>query len=79
MTSAKNLLMLINDILNFSKIEASKLEFEKIHFNLRNTMDEMVRLIAPSAHKKSLNSFAWWILKFPLCFPRATPEDCVRF
>jgi two-component system, sensor histidine kinase and response regulator len=52
--SAEALLTLINDILDFSKIEARRLSLEQVTFNLRETVEEAVRLLAPRAHEKSL-------------------------
>ncbi|KFD23350.1 two-component sensor histidine kinase BarA [Yokenella regensburgei] len=52
--SANNLLAIINDVLDFSKLEAGKLILESIPFPLRNTLDEIVTLLAHSAHDKNL-------------------------
>ena len=42
--SANSLLRIINDILDFSKVEAGKLEIEFIDFNLRNCIDQLVKI-----------------------------------
>ncbi|WP_312118144.1 two-component sensor histidine kinase BarA [Pantoea vagans] len=52
--SANNLLSIINDVLDFSKLEAGKLMLEAIPFPLRATLDETLVLLAPSAHEKGL-------------------------
>jgi len=52
--SAEALLTLINDLLDFSKIEARKFELDKRDFNLRDTLEDTVRLLAPRAHQKEL-------------------------
>ncbi|QBH97111.1 two-component sensor histidine kinase BarA [Limnobaculum zhutongyuii] len=52
--SANNLLNIINDVLDFSKLEAGKLVLEHIPFSLRDTVDETAILLAHSAHEKSL-------------------------
>ena len=52
--SANNLLSIINDVLDFSKLEAGKLVLETIPFPLRATLDEVVVLLAQSAHEKGL-------------------------
>ncbi len=52
--SGENLLAIINDILDFSKIEARRLELEVIDFDLRNTVEEMLGLLAEKAHAKGL-------------------------
>ena len=53
-SSAISLLTVINDILDFSKIEAGKLELESAEFRLRETLDDTVRVLALSAHRKGL-------------------------
>ena len=52
--SADALLTLINDLLDFSKIEARKFELDKRDFDLRDTLEDTVRLLAPRAHQKEL-------------------------
>ncbi|MEW5288422.1 two-component sensor histidine kinase BarA [Erwinia papayae] len=52
--SANNLLSIINDVLDFSKLEVGKLVLETIPFPLRATLDEVVVLLAQSAHEKGL-------------------------
>jgi len=52
--SGDSLLSIINDILDYSKIEAGKLDLEIIDFDLRVTMDEVSDLLAFKAHEKGL-------------------------
>ena len=52
--SANNLLAIINDILDFSKLDAGKMIIESIPFSFRDSMEEAITLIAPSAHNKNL-------------------------
>ncbi len=52
--SANNLLTIINDVLDFSKLEAGKLLLESIPFPLRSLLDEVVTLLAQAAHDKGL-------------------------
>lgn len=52
--SANNLLTIINDVLDFSKLEAGKLVLEHIPFSLREMLDEVVVLLAHTAHDKGL-------------------------
>jgi len=52
--SGDALLTLINDILDFSKIEAGKLTLEKINFDLRHLLEEIIDLFTASAHRKGL-------------------------
>lgn len=53
-TSADSLMVVINDILDFSKIEAGKLDIDSEPFNLRDVLDDAVRLLALRAHQKNL-------------------------
>ncbi|MDQ6873297.1 MAG: response regulator, partial [Gemmatimonadota bacterium] len=53
-SSADALLGIINDILDFSKIEARKLDIDTIDFDLRYTIDDTLRALAPRAHAKGL-------------------------
>jgi two-component system, sensor histidine kinase and response regulator len=52
--SADSLLAVINDILDYSKIEAGKVELEAIGFNLRNCAEEALKASALAADKKGL-------------------------
>lgn len=52
--SANALLTIINDILDFSKVEAGKIELEVLDMNLRDTVDDVARLLAIQAHAKGL-------------------------
>jgi signal transduction histidine kinase/ligand-binding sensor domain-containing protein/CheY-like chemotaxis protein/HPt (histidine-containing phosphotransfer) domain-containing protein len=52
--SACSLLTILNDILDFSKIEAGKLDLERTDMDLRNTVDDVARLLAIQAHAKGL-------------------------
>ena len=53
-SSANSLLVIINDILDYSKIEAGKLEFESINFDLRVTVESAADLLAIKAREKNL-------------------------
>jgi PAS domain S-box-containing protein len=52
--SAKSLLTVVNDILDYSKVEAGKLELERIDMDLRDVVEDVARLIALQAHVKGL-------------------------
>ena len=52
--SAEALLTLLNDILDFSKIESGRLEFENIHFSLRNAVEDVAYTLAKRAQEKGL-------------------------
>jgi signal transduction histidine kinase/CheY-like chemotaxis protein len=53
-SSAKSLLSVINNILDFSKVEAGKLELENIDFDLRDHLNNVVAMLAYSAREKHL-------------------------
>ena len=53
-SSAQNLLGIINDILDISKIESGKLELELIPFSLKKTIDDVIDTIRISAEEKGL-------------------------
>jgi two-component system sensor histidine kinase/response regulator len=52
--SADSLLIVINDILDYSKIEAGKIELETIDFDLRNCAEEALKTFALLADEKRL-------------------------
>jgi PAS domain S-box-containing protein len=52
--SGQALMVLLNDILDLSKVEAGKLVLEAIPFDLRQSFDEMHKLMAPRAYEKQL-------------------------
>jgi len=52
--SAGALLTIINDILDLSKIDAGKLNFENEEFNVRNLIEDVVLLHAKSAQEKGV-------------------------
>ncbi len=53
-SSSKHLLSIIDDILDYSKIEAGKLELEDVGLNLKELLDSVSRLMTGSANKKGL-------------------------
>jgi len=52
--SADVLLSLVNDILDYSKIEAGKLSLERIDFSVEEMIEQSVDMISLEAHKKGL-------------------------
>jgi signal transduction histidine kinase/DNA-binding response OmpR family regulator len=52
--SGDSLLSIINDILDYSKIEAGKLDLENIDFDLRVALDEVTDFVTIKAHEKGL-------------------------
>lgn len=54
-SSAQDLLNIINDILDYSKIDAGKLHLDCIPIDIRACIDEVLALITPIAHKKGID------------------------
>ncbi|MEM8487855.1 MAG: ATP-binding protein [Bacteroidota bacterium] len=54
-SSSETLLVLVNDVLDFSKIESGHLEFEQKPFDLRNCLEDILELLAPKASEKQLD------------------------
>lgn len=59
-TSAASLLVIVNDVLDYSKIEAGKLELEYSNYNLKDLLEGVFELIRPLAADKKLE-FAYRI------------------
>jgi two-component system, sensor histidine kinase and response regulator len=53
-SSADSLLRLLNDILDFAKIEARKLDLEALEFRLRDSLESTIKTLAVRAHDKGL-------------------------
>jgi signal transduction histidine kinase/CheY-like chemotaxis protein len=53
-SAGDSLLAVINDILDFSKIEAGKLELDRVHFSLRELVEEAVDIVLVLARAKNL-------------------------
>ncbi|NTV43712.1 MAG: response regulator, partial [Syntrophobacteraceae bacterium] len=54
-SSGETLLQILNDILDFSKIEAGKLTLEEVTFNVHETIEDVVELMAERAQTKGLD------------------------
>jgi two-component system sensor histidine kinase/response regulator len=72
--SGENLLTIINDILDFAKIEAGKLAIEALPFDLLQISEEVCALAAPQASVKEIDL----VLRYPLDQPRAFIGDPAR-
>jgi two-component system, sensor histidine kinase len=72
--SSDNLLVIINDILDFAKIEAHKIEFESIEFNIR----EVVQSISNILHFKAVKKNVEIKVNFDSSIPEVVTGDQVR-
>ncbi|MFN7924341.1 MAG: PAS domain S-box protein [Bryobacteraceae bacterium] len=54
LSSASNLMQLLNDILDASKIEAGKIELENVEFDLRECLEQAIGLLSQSAREKGI-------------------------
>ncbi|HXA02640.1 MAG TPA: ATP-binding protein, partial [Cytophagaceae bacterium] len=52
--SSQNLLILINNILDFNKIEANKIDFEETDFNVKNLIKNLTLPFHPQAEEKGI-------------------------
>ena len=53
-SSGENLLVIINDVLDFSKAQSGKISFEKASFSVRQQVDSIIELMTPKANEKKL-------------------------
>ncbi|KAL7746660.1 hypothetical protein RI367_007939 [Sorochytrium milnesiophthora] len=72
--SARDLLQIINDILDLSKIESGKLALSPHEFSLRDTVDNSLESIAALARKKAITLVAL----YPASVPSALFSDGIR-
>lgn len=72
--ATKSLRALIEDILDFSRIEAGKLTLDKREFNPLELIDEVVMMLSPQAHEKGLEL----ILDITPGFPTRLTGDPLR-
>ena len=73
--SGKSLLRIIDDILDFSKGEAGKIELEPIPFDLEKLLHDVVRLLSNNALRKGLEL----IIDYPPGRPHQIVGDAGRF
>ncbi|MES2730837.1 MAG: response regulator [Bacteroidota bacterium] len=63
--SAENLLVLINDILDLSKIEAGKIIFESVDFSLIDLLNDIRQMVAYKAEEKGIKLKLWLDSELP--------------
>jgi len=66
--SAEALLTVINDVLDFSKLEAGRVEMEPIPFDLQVSMEEVAEMLAPRAEDSSVELVVNYDPKCPTRF-----------
>ncbi len=54
-----SLLVLINDVLDLSKIESGGMQLEQIPFSLEYTLESVLELLAPHAYERQLHLHGW--------------------
>jgi signal transduction histidine kinase/DNA-binding response OmpR family regulator/ligand-binding sensor domain-containing protein len=72
--SGEALLMVIDDILDFSKMEAGKMRIESSLFDLRMVMEEVAEMLAPKSEEHRLDL----VLEYPPGLPRYFVGDAGR-
>ncbi|GAB0056218.1 Signal transduction histidine-protein kinase BarA [Candidatus Magnetaquicoccaceae bacterium FCR-1] len=72
--SGKTLLALIDNVLDFSKMEADRLELDEVDFDLRALVDESALILATLAHTKEIELTPF----FPHGMPTAVRGDVNR-
>jgi len=53
-TSADSLLSIINDVLDFSKVEAGTLQVDRVDFDLRDTLEDVLKAFGVRAAQRGL-------------------------
>ena len=72
--AAENLLGIINDVLDFSKIESGKLEMEQVDFYLDSVLDNLLTVISQKAQEKKLE----FLVRVPHDLPSVLVGDPLR-
>ncbi|MEL6243468.1 MAG: response regulator [Pseudomonadota bacterium] len=72
--SGEALLVIINDVLDYSKIEADKMQLHLEHFDLERAVHEVITLLQPGAREKGLQL----LMDFDLFLPTTYLGDAGR-
>lgn len=67
--SVETLLAVINDVLDYSRIEAGQVEVEEIPFNLRSVIDDVARILSTKAGEQGL--------ELVVGYPRSVPSQVI--
>ncbi|HEX4150254.1 MAG TPA: PAS domain S-box protein, partial [Pirellulales bacterium] len=71
--SAESLLTVINDVLDFSKVEAGRVELDCVEFNVRDRLGDAIKPLALRAHMKGLELACRIAPEVPV---RVVGDDC---
>ncbi len=66
--SAEALLQIVNDVLDFSKIENGRIDVETVSFDLQVTLEDLVGLMSPAAERKGIDLTFWYPFDAPRRF-----------
>ncbi|MEI6330005.1 MAG: GAF domain-containing protein [Pseudanabaena sp. ELA645] len=66
-SSGDHLLNLINEILDFSKLEAGEMQLENLDFDLDTSIEEITEILAPSAYFKGIELASFTHPNVPKC------------
>ncbi len=72
--SGDSLIVLINDILDLAKVEAGKMQFEQIPFNMKLSITELLQIFTPRIQEKNLE----FTFHFDETIPAVLMGDSVR-
>lgn len=71
---AENLLLLLNDLLDFSKIDCGQLTIEPLAFDLRQLIRDVVQMVTPAADRKNITAS----YRYQAEVPRYVVGDAMR-
>ena len=57
-SSARSLLTIINDVLDFSKVDAGRLQLDPVEFDLSNMLEEVVTLVSERSDPKGIGLYS---------------------
>ena len=65
--SGQHLLVLLNDVLDLSKVEAGRMELEKTTFTVNQVIDESIFMVRERAARRGIQLECETIQPFPTC------------
>jgi hypothetical protein len=73
--SADHLLQVINDVLDFSKLEADRMELHEVDFDLEETVDSVVEIVAPRAFVPAIGRISTFPFSHRTCVSGDDPTN----